>query len=120
VQPFVDAHRALILRHARSYVKALGEKIAAEDVAREIELELTQLGVTTGLQPSAIEAPDAYVRSLVKHASGRAGARSSSSSPRATTSTRSRAISPRSTPISRRRLPPRPPRPSRPAARSTP
>lgn len=72
MQPFVDAHRALILRHARSYVKALGEKIAAEDVAREIELELTQLGVTAGLKPSAIEAPDAYVRSLVKHASGRA------------------------------------------------
>jgi DNA-directed RNA polymerase specialized sigma24 family protein len=71
LQDFVDAHRALIFRHARAHVKTYGEKIPAEDVAREIELELTQLG-NAGLTSAAIDSPSAYVVSLVKHATGRA------------------------------------------------
>ncbi len=72
MQHFVDEHRALILRHSRAHVKAVGEKIAPEDVAREIELMVTQLADTTALTAADIVAPDAYVRSLVKHATGRA------------------------------------------------
>jgi hypothetical protein len=71
VQDFLDEHRALILRHARAHVNVPSDKITPEDVAREIELELTQLGAR-GLTAASIDAPDAYVRSLVKHAAGRA------------------------------------------------
>jgi DNA-directed RNA polymerase specialized sigma24 family protein len=71
VQEFVDEHRALILRHARRHVRGTGEKIPAEDVAREIELELTQLALH-GLAPVSIDSPDGYIRAIVKHAAGRA------------------------------------------------
>jgi DNA-directed RNA polymerase specialized sigma24 family protein len=68
---FVDDHRAMILRHARLAAKADGEKIAAEDVAREIELELEQLA-KKGFDEGAVHTPDAFVRELAKHATGRA------------------------------------------------
>ena len=72
VQGFVDEHRALILRHALAFTSANGEKIPPEDVAREIELILVQLGSVKELTPAAIEAPDAYLRAIAKHATGRA------------------------------------------------
>ncbi len=72
MQDFNAEHRALILKHARLHVRSQAEKIAPEDVAREVEIMLAQLGAKTGLDPSTIEAPDAYLRSIVKHAAGRA------------------------------------------------
>jgi hypothetical protein len=65
-------HRALILKHARSFVRAHGEKIAPEDVARELELVLVQLGSHKKTTPDQIPSPDAYLRSIVLHAARRA------------------------------------------------
>jgi len=72
VQPFLSEHRPLILKHARAFVRAHGEKIAAEDVARELELVLSQLGDQKGAKAEQIESPDAYLRSIVLHAARRA------------------------------------------------
>ncbi len=72
VQSFIEQHRPLILRHARAMVSAHPEKFAAEDVAREIEIELVQLGKQRGLTPEGVHAPDPYVRLIAKHALGRA------------------------------------------------
>jgi hypothetical protein len=72
VQSFIEQHRPLILRHARSLVQAHPEKFAAEDVAREIELELGQLAKSRGLTEAQILAPDTYLRVVAKHALGRA------------------------------------------------
>jgi DNA-directed RNA polymerase specialized sigma24 family protein len=72
VHSFVEQHRPLILRHARALVQGYGEKFAAEDVAREIELELGQLAKNCGLTGESITAPDRYLRTVAKHALGRA------------------------------------------------
>ncbi len=72
MQPFLSEHRPLILKHARAFVRAHGEKIAAEDVARELELVLSQLGDQKGAKAEQIESPDAYLRSIVLHAARRA------------------------------------------------
>ena len=72
MQSFVEQHRALILRHARAVVRLHAEKIALEDVAREMELELGQLAKQRGLTPEKIESPDLFLRAIAKHALGRA------------------------------------------------
>jgi len=72
VRDFLSLHRALVDKHARTWVRVNAEKISAEDIAREIELEVTQLEKANGLDLGAIAAPDAFLRSLVKHACGRA------------------------------------------------
>lgn len=72
VQRFMSAHRDLVAKHARAHVRANAEKIPAEDVAREMEIELAQLARDRGLDPEAVTAPDALIRSIVKHAAGRA------------------------------------------------
>jgi DNA-directed RNA polymerase specialized sigma24 family protein len=72
MQAFVEQHRPLILRHARAAVRLHSEKIALEDVAREIELELTQLGKEKGLTPERVHSPDHFLRTIAKHALGRA------------------------------------------------
>jgi DNA-directed RNA polymerase specialized sigma24 family protein len=59
------------MKHARAYVRLHGEKIPPEDVAREIELEASQLA-KAGVDAAKIEAPNAFFRTLVKHATGRA------------------------------------------------
>ncbi len=48
------------------------EKFAAEDVAREMELELGQLAKVRGLTAEQVLAPDHYLRLVAKHALGRA------------------------------------------------
>ncbi len=60
------------MKHARSHVKSHSEKIPAEDVAREIELEASQLAHLKKLTAERVTSPAAFVRSLVKHATGRA------------------------------------------------
>ncbi len=72
MQAFVTEHRALILKHARAFVRASSEKIAGEDVAREVELVLTQLAEQRGTKPGQIESPDSYLRAIVLHAARRA------------------------------------------------
>jgi DNA-directed RNA polymerase specialized sigma24 family protein len=72
VQAFVTQHRPLILKHARAFVRANAEKIAGEDVAREVELVLVQLGELRGTKPEQIESPDSYLRAIVLHAARRA------------------------------------------------
>lgn len=71
MREFLNAHRALVFKHARTYVRTAGEKIPAEDVARELELELSQLE-KRGVSSSTIASPDHYLRAIVKHACGRA------------------------------------------------
>jgi hypothetical protein len=72
VQSFIEQHRSLILRHARALITAHPERFAAEDVAREMELELGQLAQSRGLTGAQILAPDKYLRILAKHALRRA------------------------------------------------
>ncbi|HEY2509788.1 MAG TPA: hypothetical protein VGI39_03000 [Polyangiaceae bacterium] len=72
MQGFVEQHRPLILRHARTVVRLHSEKIALEDVAREIELELSQLAKERGLTVDKIHSPDHFLRVVAKHALGRA------------------------------------------------
>ncbi|MEO6575840.1 MAG: hypothetical protein ABIP89_18455, partial [Polyangiaceae bacterium] len=69
---FVNQHRALLLKMARAYVRTNAEKISAEDVARELELELLQLGKSHAVSADTISTPDSFFRSIVKHAAGRA------------------------------------------------
>jgi DNA-directed RNA polymerase specialized sigma24 family protein len=70
--PFALEHQALMLKHARTHVRSNGEKIAAEDVAREMELIVAQLRAKGELQPSALECADSFVRHIVLHAARRA------------------------------------------------
>jgi DNA-directed RNA polymerase specialized sigma24 family protein len=72
MQGFVELHRPLILRHARAVVRTHQEKIPLEDVAREIELELGQLAKEKGLDSTQIHSPDHFLRTIAKHAMGRA------------------------------------------------
>lgn len=72
MQEFLTEHRALVLKHARAHAKTSGDKVPPEDIARELELVLLQLGKAKGLTPKAIASPDGYVRSLVMHAAHRA------------------------------------------------
>jgi hypothetical protein len=72
VQSFIEQHRSLILRHARAQITVHPEKFAAEDVVREMELELAQLGQNRGLTDAQVLAPDNYLRVLAKHALRRA------------------------------------------------
>jgi DNA-directed RNA polymerase specialized sigma24 family protein len=72
VREFVNEHRALLVKHARRYVEANAEKIPLEDVAREMELECNQLEADKGVSRDRIASPDAFFRSIVKHAAGRA------------------------------------------------
>ena len=72
LQDFVSEHGALVLKHARSHVRTHGEKIAAEDVAREMELILRQLAEKKGVTASSIASPDGYLRAIVLHAARRA------------------------------------------------
>ena len=72
VREFLAEHKDLVLKHARAHVRKAGELIAAEDVARELELELAQLAQHRDLEPKSIGSPDALLRSMVKHATGRA------------------------------------------------
>jgi DNA-directed RNA polymerase specialized sigma24 family protein len=72
VQEFLTENRALVLKHARAHAKASGEKVPAEDIARELELVLLQLHKTKGLQAKDIPSPDGYLRSIVLHAAHRA------------------------------------------------
>jgi DNA-directed RNA polymerase specialized sigma24 family protein len=72
VESFIEEHRPLILRHARALVRQHPEKCAAEDLAKEIEIELMQLAKHHGLTADKIHAPDPYLREIAKHAFGRA------------------------------------------------
>jgi hypothetical protein len=72
VQAFIELHLALILRHARAVVRAHADKIAPEDVSREMELELEQLARQQGLTEAQIESPDHFLRAIARHAFGRA------------------------------------------------
>jgi DNA-directed RNA polymerase specialized sigma24 family protein len=72
VTEYASTHRTLTLKHARAYVRANAEKIPAEDVAREIELMLTQLEKRKGLAPATVGQLDACLRSVVRYACGRA------------------------------------------------
>jgi hypothetical protein len=72
MQRFIEQHRHLILRRARAIVELNADKIPLEDVAREIEIELTQLGKERGLDPESIHSPDLFLRTIAKHALGRA------------------------------------------------
>lgn len=72
MQAFVTQHRPLILKHARAFVRANAEKIAGEDVAREVELVLVQLSELRGTKAEQIESPDSYLRAIVLHAARRA------------------------------------------------
>jgi DNA-directed RNA polymerase specialized sigma24 family protein len=72
MQSFVEQHRPLILRHARAVVRGAAEKIALEDVAREMDLELGQLAKEKGLTPENIHSPDVFLRTIARHALGRA------------------------------------------------
>jgi DNA-directed RNA polymerase specialized sigma24 family protein len=72
VREFLAEHKDLVLKHARAHVRKAAELIRAEDVAREMELELAQLAQHKGLDPAAIASPDALLRAMVKHATGRA------------------------------------------------
>jgi DNA-directed RNA polymerase specialized sigma24 family protein len=72
VRDFVHEHRALLVKHARHYVQANAEKIPLEDVAREIELECAQLASDRGVSYDQVAGADAFFRSIVKHAAGRA------------------------------------------------
>lgn len=72
MREFVTEHRALLSKHARIYVRANAEKIPAEDVAREIELIVTQLSKERGLTSAQVKSPDAFIRAVVRHAAGRA------------------------------------------------
>ena len=72
MEEFINRHRALILKLARAHVRESGEKISLEDLAREMELVLLQLGRTNGLKGDDIVAPDAYFRGIVRHAGSRA------------------------------------------------
>jgi DNA-directed RNA polymerase specialized sigma24 family protein len=67
----LDRHRVLLLKHARASVRAGADKIAAEDVARELELIVAQL-TEKGVDFDALTSPDRYFRTLVRHAVGRA------------------------------------------------
>lgn len=69
---FVRDHRALLFKHARAYVRQHSEKTTVEDIAREMELMLTQLGTKGGVSFANIPSPDAYFRTLVRQAVGRA------------------------------------------------
>jgi hypothetical protein len=71
VQSFIDQHRSLILRHSRGVVRSQGDKTAVEDVACEVELVLEQM-VAKGLQPAKVASPDPFLRTVAKHALGRA------------------------------------------------
>ena len=72
MQSFIEQHRPLILRHARALMQPHPERFAAEDVAREMELELDQLARHRGLSAEQVLAPDSYLRVVAKHALGRA------------------------------------------------
>ena len=72
MRQFLSDHRVLVMKHARSHVRSHNEKIPAEDVAREMELEATQLAHQKKLTATGVTSPDAFFRSLVKHATGRA------------------------------------------------
>lgn len=67
---FIAEHRALIYKHARAYARAHADKTSVEDIAREMELMLTQLGAR-GTSFAELPSPDAYFRVLVRHAIGR-------------------------------------------------
>jgi DNA-directed RNA polymerase specialized sigma24 family protein len=72
VREFVNEHRSLLLKHARIYVRANAEKIPAEDVAREIELVVMQLAKERGVDEASVKSPDLFIRTVVRHAAGRA------------------------------------------------
>lgn len=67
---FVREHRALIYKHARAYARAHPDKTSVEDIAREMELMLLELG-ERGVRFAELASPDAYFRVLVRHAGGR-------------------------------------------------
>ena len=72
MQSFIEQQRPLILRNARTLVRLHPEKFAAEDVAREVELELQQLARNRGLTAEGVHSPDPYIRLIARHALGRA------------------------------------------------
>jgi hypothetical protein len=72
VSTFVQANRALLVKHARASLRAGRDSLALSDVAAELELLLRQLIEARVIDAAAIETPDALIRSLAKHAYGRA------------------------------------------------
>jgi hypothetical protein len=68
---FIKEHRALLYKHARAYLRQHAEKTPVEDIAREMELMLTQLGLH-GVDFASIASPDLYFHTLVRYAVGRA------------------------------------------------
>jgi DNA-directed RNA polymerase specialized sigma24 family protein len=71
VRSFVEEHRELILKRARAFVRAQGETVTVENVAREMELVVVQLA-SKGASFDEATAPEAYLRSIARFATGRA------------------------------------------------
>ncbi|MFO0677729.1 MAG: hypothetical protein U0169_14430 [Polyangiaceae bacterium] len=71
MQKLVSDHHALLLKHARRTVRVNTLKVSAEDVAREFEMMLLQLGKEHGIDDDAVPSPDFFFRALVGHAANR-------------------------------------------------
>ncbi len=69
---FVQANRALLVKHARASLKTGRDSLALSDVVAELDLVLRQMIDARAVDPAAMAAPDALIRSLAKHAYGRA------------------------------------------------
>ncbi len=69
---FVQANRALLVKHARASLKQGRDSLALSDVVAELELVVRQMLEANALDPAALASPDALIRSLSRHAYGRA------------------------------------------------
>lgn len=72
MQTLIEQHRSLIIKHSRQYVRNTGSKLPPEDLAREFELMLGQLGKEQGLKGAEVASPDVFFRQLVEQAANRA------------------------------------------------
>jgi hypothetical protein len=69
VERLIEDHRALLLKHARRHVRAAALLLTPEDVARELELTVLQLGKEGRIREDT--AADLLFRAIVRHAAGR-------------------------------------------------
>ncbi len=60
-------HTALLLKHARRFMRATAITVPVADVAREAELILGEMGT----RASEVAAPEAAIRDVIRHAVGR-------------------------------------------------
>jgi hypothetical protein len=71
VDTLFHGHTALLLKHARRLTRATASAIPVEDVAREAEMILSELGARSGLGATEIVSPDATIREVIRYAAGR-------------------------------------------------